>query len=311
MSFFLVVSLIVALLRGGSLLRLGQLHIRHSYLILLGLALQLFLFSPLLARWEHWMGYLYLTSLVLLLSVVALNRDLPGVRLLGLGLFSNLLVIAANSGLMPISVEAAGRAGLFDVVAALQATGRHRHVALMDEGTKLWFLGDNIVLGYPLPSASVFSPGDILVALGAFIFLQWAMLGPDWLPRYLQEGKPVAYLLSLGQSTWLKGAIIFALGLLLGWLIIGWVLWPVAYYDTDPPDLRRSHQETYLSLVADSFGLNGDVQLARERLEGFSDEEIEEPILTLLGRQGDDLAEKQRLRDLARALALPLAPGGE
>ena len=311
MSFLVVVSLIVALLRGGSLLRLGQLHIRHAYLILLGLALQLFVFSPFGARWESLMGYFYLASLALLLLAVALNRDLPGIRLLGLGLFLNLLVIAANGGLMPISVEAAHRARLFDVIATLQAMGRHRHVTLMDEGTKLWFLGDTIVLGYPLPSFQVFSPGDILVALGAFIFLQWAMLGPNWLPHYLREGKPLAYLLSLGQISWVKGAAIFGLGLLLGWLIIGWVLWPLEYYDTDPPDLRRSHQEAYISLVADSFGLNGDVQLARERLRGFNDEEIQGIILTLLESQREDLAKSQRLRDLAQALALSLAPGGE
>lgn len=311
MSFFLIVSLIVALLRGGSLPRLGQLHIRHGYLILLGLALQLVAFSgwePLDAPWSN---YLYLASLVLLLLAVGLNRHLSGIKILGLGLLSNLLVIAANGGLMPISVEAVRRVGRFDVIAALQTTGHNRHVALMNEGTKLRFLGDTIVLGYPLPSAQVFSPGDILVALGAFIFLQWAMLGPNWLPHYLQEGKPVAYLLSLDRISWLKGAAIFGLGLLLGWLIIGWVLWPVEYYNTDPPDLRRSHQEAYISLVADSFGLNGNVQLARERLQDFDDEEIRALILTLLERQGEDLATSQRLRDLAQALALSLAPGGE
>lgn len=310
MSFLIIASLIVALLRGGSILRLGQLHIRHAYLILLGLALQLLVFSPLGARWEPWMGYLYLASLVLLLLAVALNRDLPGITLLGLGLFLNLLVIAANGGLMPISLEAARRAGQFDVIAAFETTGCYRHVAPMDEGTKLWFLGDSIVVGYPLPSAIVFSPGDILVALGAFIFLQWAMLGPNWLPHYLREGKPVAYLLSLAQASWVKGAVIFGLGLLAGWLIIGWALWPVEYYDTDPQDLGQSHQEAYISLVADSFGLNGDLQLARERLRGFSDEDTEGIISTLLERE-EDLAKSQRLRDLARALALSLPPGGE
>lgn len=311
MILFVIVSLIVALLRGGSLLRLSQLHIRHAYLIFLGFALQLLVFSPLGARWEPWMGYLYLASLALLLLAVALNRDLPGIRLLGFGLFLNLLVIAANGGLMPTSLEAAHRAGLFDMIATLETTGRHRHVTLMDEGTRLWFLGDTIVLAYPLPWAQVFSPGDILVALGAFIFLQWAMLGSDWLPHYLQKGRPIAYLLSLDQTSWLKGAAIFGLGLLLGWLIIGWVLWPVEYYDTDPPDLRRSHQEAYISLVADSFGLNGDVQLARERLRGFSHEEIGGIISTLLERQEEDLPKSQRLRDLAQALALSLAPGGQ
>ena len=44
-------------------------------------------------------------SQVLLLLFAWLNRNTPGVRLLALGLVCNLLVIAVNGGLMPISPE--------------------------------------------------------------------------------------------------------------------------------------------------------------------------------------------------------------
>ncbi len=305
MIYFLIVSLIIALLRGGSLLRLGELQIRHAYLIPLGLGLELFRFSPWAASFEPWIGYLYPTALAILLLAVVLNWELPGFKILGMGLFLNFLVITANGGYMPISTEAVRRAGLLDLAAALEAAGRYRQLIPMGEGTWFWFLGDIIVLGYPLPQFQVFSPGDILVAGGAFCFLQWAMLGPRWIPGFLE--KPLARLPSLGQTSLIWGALPFLLGLLTGWLLIGWLLWPVEYYDTDPPDLRLGHKENYLSLVAESYSLNQDEGLARERLEGFSQEEIERLLSHLVERyeEAGDLVGAQRVRDLACGVGLP------
>ncbi len=42
-----------------------------------------------------------------------------------------------------------------------------------------------------------------------------------------------------------------ALGLGLGFLI-GWGIWPVEYYDTDPVDLKEEHKEEYIVLVSAS-----------------------------------------------------------
>ena len=69
------------------------------------------------------------------------------------------------------------------------------------------------------------------------------------------------------------GISLFGLGLGLG-LFVGWVLWPVQYYDTDPSDLRWEHKEGYIVLVSASYALHNDLAEARARLEELGEEDI-------------------------------------
>lgn len=55
------------------------------------------------------------------------------------------------------------------------------------------------------------------------------------------------------------------LGLLVGWFIIGWGLWPVTYYDAAPANLRADLQTDYLRLAIDSYSKNQDATLAKQR----------------------------------------------
>jgi len=68
--------------------------------------------------------------------------------------------------------------------------------------------------------------------------------------------------------------IAFALGILLG-LLLGWHAWPVNWVDTDPADLRAEHQRDYVAMVADSWTVTGDLETARERLQGLVPEDAE------------------------------------
>lgn len=63
--------------------------------------------------------------------------------------------------------------------------------------------------------------------------------------------------------------IVFLLGAIVGLVVLGWWLWPVKWTNTDPADLRQSHQESYLQMIADSYALTGDAELARTRLEAL------------------------------------------
>ncbi len=64
---------------------------------------------------------------------------------------------------------------------------------------------------------------------------------------------------------WLPVLLTFLLGLLIGWWVIGWWLWPVTYTDALPQDLRLQDRQQYLTLVADSFASSGDVTTAEAR----------------------------------------------
>ncbi len=55
------------------------------------------------------------------------------------------------------------------------------------------------------------------------------------------------------------------LGLLIGWLIIGWFLWPVTYVNTDPSSLRADFKADFARMAVDSFARNNDVPLAQQR----------------------------------------------
>lgn len=108
---------------------------------------------------------LVLTVLLVALFMVG-NRGLAGTPLIAAGLLLNLVVIAAN-GAMPVSLAAAGRAGLTAADLSLAQDGLREPV---DEDTRLRWLGDVIPFALPL-RPQVVSPGDVLVASGVGLLL--------------------------------------------------------------------------------------------------------------------------------------------
>ena len=54
-------------------------------------------------------------------------------------------------------------------------------------------------------------------------------------------------------------------GILIGWLVIGWGIWPVTYTDTDPSSLRSDFKQDYARMAVDSYIKNSDLALAQQR----------------------------------------------
>jgi uncharacterized membrane protein len=97
------------------------------------------------------------------------NRHYAGMCIIGLGCFSNALVMALNGGKMPVSVEALAKAQMTGMENILQSGMDGKHV-ILDESTRLYFLADIInlppVLGVLMPVVSI---GDLIIAAGIFI----------------------------------------------------------------------------------------------------------------------------------------------
>jgi hypothetical protein len=122
---------------------------------------------------------LLVLSQSLLLVFAWFNRKLPGFWLLGGGLLLNLLVIAANGGLMPISPETVrvlypqAPASSWEVGKQL---GNGKDIVLPREETNLWFLSDRFLFPEWLRYPVAYSLGDVVIALGAF-WLLWTLGG--------------------------------------------------------------------------------------------------------------------------------------
>jgi hypothetical protein len=158
---FVLVVIMAALLvgygRGGSLERLGRLPLQRPVLVVAALVFQVL--GALAGGWRYPAG-LALSALLAGLFLV-LNRTIAGLALVGGGLVLNALVVGLN-GAMPVSVDAAGRAGISTQDIISGADPRHE---LADSGTRLRLIGDVVPVAMPL-RPEVVSPGDVLIAAG-------------------------------------------------------------------------------------------------------------------------------------------------
>ncbi len=98
--------------------------------------------------------------------------------------------------------------------------------------------------------------------------------------------------------------LVFLAGIVLGWTVIGWWLWPVTWTNSSPWDLNPQHQRTYVLLVAENFWRTSDVAKAKAAVAGWNPDDLAELINTMKTETGS--AETRReLAALADALQMP------
>jgi hypothetical protein len=177
--YFIVAGLLVGRLAGGRIGAVAEVKFRWWGLALGGLMVQAVLFAPPVAAQIGTAGpALYVASTVAVLSALLRNLRMPGFAVIAVGAGLNLLALTANGGYMPSSPEAWQA---LNGVAALPTT-HYTNSALASSMTAFPYLGDILVLPRPLPLANVFSFGDVLIGLGAALFLVWTMRRPLAVP---------------------------------------------------------------------------------------------------------------------------------
>jgi hypothetical protein len=72
------------------------------------------------------------------------------------------------------------------------------------------------------------------------------------------------------MSRWARFLIVLFIGIGLG-LLYGWVIDPVEYVDTYPDALREDYKALYVLMVAETYQMERNVDLAIERLAFFDD----------------------------------------
>jgi hypothetical protein len=182
LAIVIFLALALAVLRGGRLVNLGDIELRAWWLLFMALGLQLGTRFLPDESWSEWAGLaMVLTSFLLLMVLVAMNRSKPGMWLAGIGVLMNFVVIAVNGG-MPVLAGAAEVASGF-TVADPDLTGTFKHVPL-DESSRLTFFADVIPLRL-LGIGEVISVGDIFLAVGLGVFLEYELRRPR---RYFKHG---------------------------------------------------------------------------------------------------------------------------
>jgi hypothetical protein len=178
---FLLILATVPLAR-GRLSALGDLQLRMPGLAVAGILAQVVIVS-VVPRGLGWASdVIHLGSYALLGACAWLNRRIPGVPLVAVGGLLNVIVIAANGGVMPADPAL--------IVHAAQAGGDGFVNSGVVAHPRLAFLGDQFATPRSWPMANVYSIGDFLILFGVVWLLHrvsgsrlLAWVGPMRAPR--------------------------------------------------------------------------------------------------------------------------------
>ena len=167
--FILALAIAAGFVAHGSLRPFATLPIHWWGAALSGLALQALPFPSAASRTQ--VSAIWAVSYLLLFGFAWVNRRLPGMPAVMLGLLLNAVVVVANGG-MPVSIDAARSA---DSVANLPARGGSEKHHLMTDEDVLRPLGD--VITVPQPIGALFSVGDVFLYGGLAWLVVMVMLG--------------------------------------------------------------------------------------------------------------------------------------
>jgi len=166
-----VIGILIGWLRGGRIKYLGTQPIRLVLLAFLAYLLQVGLYFAT-GQEMHFITSqvmpLHLFSYFLLFIFIFVNRRLPGMVIMGMGLFLNFVVIAANGGGVPVSAQ-----NISQSLMELQPSASWALHSLMTGETKLAFLAD--IISLPFNPVRKISIGDVILSIGLIYFLQQGM----------------------------------------------------------------------------------------------------------------------------------------
>lgn len=169
-----ILAIVISLIEGGRISRLGWLDLRAFWLVPIAWIIQIFVYWAAvksIGLGPVWVGPVLDTASYFLLLIFTLyNWYLPGMRILALGILLNTLVIALNGGVMPVDPLYLPEASR---LALLEGQGTH---GLMTSATHLSFLADRIYIAVAGFDKQLMSLGDIFIDFGSFLIINRAMV---------------------------------------------------------------------------------------------------------------------------------------
>lgn len=172
-------SLLVGKARGGKFSNISSGEIRGWYFIGASFLVEfsaVYLASKGIKLIIDAIPFIHLLSYILLFCGLFMNCDKYPFWIITAGVFLNFIVIMANGGQMPVSIETMEAIGIAENAAAIIRGRIVTHTPIVAD-TKLKFLADILSLPKFYPRPKVYSIGDVFMAVGVFIYVQHLMLG--------------------------------------------------------------------------------------------------------------------------------------
>lgn len=173
----IIIALLVGLFRGGNFKGLADMKLKHAWVfpVLLLIQIIVYLTQNKIAFIGSSSNIVFMLVYIAGLYFLWENRHHSGFFIIFIGVLLNFIVMAANGGRMPVSLEASTVLDPY-FIEALKSDLYGKHAAIT-EATRLAFLGDIIPLSAPYPREQVISIGDVIMNIGVFFFIQYLMLG--------------------------------------------------------------------------------------------------------------------------------------
>lgn len=169
-----IISVILVFLRKRSLKKLKNVNIKGWYILFISAGVQVLIsLSIKYNMLDNFViknfKYLIILSYLFLITTIIMNIEKRYMKLFLIGILLNLVVISANEGKMPVSID--GVKGINEETTLPYREFDIKHIGI-DSNTKFKYLSDIILIPKPYPLPKVISIGDIFLMLGIFIFFQ-------------------------------------------------------------------------------------------------------------------------------------------
>ena len=162
----LIFALIIGYILKGKIKNLENVDIKRTYLVFISFFIEFFIIIFIRNGFFNIGIFTYglnFIMYILLVAFIYFNRKNKYIVIMGLGFLLNAIPIFLNGGAMPVSAKAAETAGL-----SLNMSKEGLYT-LINENTRVWFLGDIIPLTF-LRNFAI-SIGDIIAVLGLMLFI--------------------------------------------------------------------------------------------------------------------------------------------
>lgn len=174
----LILGIIIGKIRGGKIGNIGRFVFNLSFLLVFSLILQLVTSILISIGYEKAINHrmtIYIVAYVMLFIVLFSNLGRSSVWLILIGSIANFAAIVLNGGSMPIDLNMLEKAGFENMLQSMKIGAMPNYIDISQAHSFTVYLGKRFVTPEFYPFKQIFSPGDILIALGLLFLVQGIM----------------------------------------------------------------------------------------------------------------------------------------